>query len=261
MLNKSYAEKAPIAPRGDILRLIAADQKQLVAAGYIFSSTTYFGGLSDLATNRIVLPADYPAISRTLHAALRLDPYNMDGYYFAQAILVWEAGQVKVANALLEYGMQYRTWDFHLPLFAGFNYSYFLKEYDKAAILYQRTAELSGSHLYANLAGRYFHETGQTDHAIAFLSAMEKGAQHEFIKRSLQTRLDALKNIKIIEIARNEFMEHYGRLPRSVDELVEAEYLKNTPADPYGGNFYLEKDGQVRTTSKFTFGIAGKERR
>ncbi len=61
----------------------------------------------------------------------------MDAYYFAQAVLVWDVGQVRLANELLEYGMRYRTWDYLLPFFAGFNYSYFLKDNEKAAQYYR----------------------------------------------------------------------------------------------------------------------------
>jgi hypothetical protein len=48
-----------------------------------------------------------------------------------------------------------------------------------------------------------------------------------------------------------------GRLPSSVAELIKKGYLADTPVDPYGGTFYLEPDGTVRSTSKFAFGVAG----
>src|ERR1035437_4961022 len=51
--------------------------------------------------------------------------------------------------------MKYRTWDWQLPFFAGFNSAFFLKDYAAAARYYQRAGELSGSDLSRLLAGRY----------------------------------------------------------------------------------------------------------
>ena len=73
----------------------------------------------------------------------------------------------------------------------------------------------------------------------------------EAIKKTLQTRQTALLEVRRIEQARDTFRQKFGRLPESLAEL-QAKGLLNPPAtDPYGGEFYLEPDGTVRTTSKF----------
>jgi tetratricopeptide (TPR) repeat protein len=193
-------------------------------------------------------------MSRTLHASVKLDPYNMDSYYFAQAFLAWDVGRIDVANQLLEYGMKYRTWDFYLPFFAGFNYAYFLHDYAQAAKYYKRAGDLSGQELLVNLAGRYLYESGQTDLAIAYLSTMEKGARNWAVKKSFETRLAALKQVRRVEQAVAAYRRDRNALPKSVEELLSLGYLQSAPVDPYGGTFYLTPQGQVRTTSKFAFG-------
>src|SRR5690242_9398050 len=111
------------------MQVVSADQKQVVGEGLTLDVLIYFGGLVEKQRlGKLDVPADYPAMSRLLHAAVKLDPYNMDPYYFAQAILVWDVNQVKLANNLLDYGMKYRSWDWYLPFFAGFNNAYFLKD-------------------------------------------------------------------------------------------------------------------------------------
>jgi tetratricopeptide (TPR) repeat protein len=189
-----------------------------------------------------------------LEAAVKLDPYNIDAYYFAQAILVWDMKEVRVANDLLEYGMKYRNWDFYLPFFAGFNYGYFLHDYEKAAKYFRRVGELTGNQLAINLAGRYMYESGRTDLAIAYLTTMEKSATNEAIKKSFRVRLEAFKGVKLIETARDAYQKHYGRLPKSLETLLEKGYVEKLPIDPYGGRFYLDERGRVRSTSKFAFG-------
>ena len=191
---------------------------------------------------------------KTLETAVKLEPYNMDAYYFAQAVMVWDAKRVKEANALLEYGMKYRDWDFYLPFFAGFNYAYFLKDFQNAAKYYKIAAELSGDPLYANLAGRYLYQSGRTDLAIAYVGAMEKGARNEAIKKTFQVRLRALQEVRRVEIALEKFKrEDNSSSVVTVEELIRLGYLESQPVDPYGGHFYIDGQGQVVSTSKFAF--------
>lgn len=256
MKNKPYVEKLGYLPKGEVIKYLAADQKEFIAATLVLKVLMYYGGLVDKSFNKLELPIDYPAMSRTLHAAVKLDPYNMDAYYFAQANFVWDAKQFKIVNELLEYGMRYRTWDYSLPFYAGFNSAYFLKDFAKAAQYYRKAGELSGSDLFISLAGRYLYESGRSDLAIAYLTTMEKGAQSMTIKKAFQIRLKALKEGQRIEFARDRYMQETGHLPVSVDELLQKGYLLEKPLDPYGGKFYLEPDGSVRSTSKFAFGAA-----
>jgi tetratricopeptide (TPR) repeat protein len=252
--KKSFAEQIGVVPRGEVLRYVAADQKEFLAASVVLKVLIYFGGRSQVLPNQVQLPVDYPGISRILHSAVKLDPRNMDAHYFAQAILVWDVKQVEIANGLLEYGMRYRDWDFYLPFFVGFNSGYFLKDYEKASRMYQRAAELSGNPLFMQLAGRYLYEAGRTEHAIVYLTAMEKSTRNEAVKKNLRTRLEALVAVRAIENARDLFASRCGRQPHSIRELVEWGMLSSIPHDPYGGTFYLDEEGSVRSTSKLAFG-------
>jgi hypothetical protein len=257
MSHKPVLEKLGIIPRAEVLQYLSADQKQLVAASVISKVIMYYGGLFGAGSTLFRQPPDFLAMSRTIHAALKVDPYNMDGYYFAQAVLVWDVQQYKIANDLLEYGMKYRTWDWSLPYYAGFNYAFFLKDYPKAAQMYMRAGELSGSQIPMSLAGRYLQQSGQTEMAINYLSAMEKGARDPAIRKGFQIRLQAFREVLAVEQARDRFKAERGGLPGDIKQLVAAGYLEKLPVDPYGGVFYLESDGTVATTSKFS--VAGAE--
>lgn len=252
--NKPFVEKLGYVPAVSVLKSIAADQKELIAASFVLKVLIYFGGLIEKSDNRFTVPPDYKSMSRLLHGAVKLDPYNMDAYYFAQSFLTWDVKQYKLANDLLDYGMTYRTWDWYLPFFAGFNSSYFLHDYQKAADYYKRAGELSGQDLHIQLAGRYMQESGQTDLAIVYLSTMAKGERNPAVKKTYLTRLTAFKEVRRIETARDSFQKTHGVLPVSIGQLVDAGFLVPPPSDPYGGKFYLEPDGKVVTNSKFAFG-------
>lgn len=260
MRSKPIEEKLGYMPSIKILKPMSADQKELVGASLVMKVLMYFGGIigKEQEGKANVASPDLPGMSRLLHGAVQLDPYNVDAYYFAQSFLTWDAKQFKIANELLDYGMKYRTWDWYLPFFAGFNSAYFLKDYPKAATYYKRAGELSGQDLHKSLASRYMQESGQTDLAIAYLTVIEKGERNQSIKKDYQIRLAAFYEVKRIEIARDRFMAEHGGLPISVEQLVQLGLLAPAPADPYGGRFYLEPSGKVATTSKFAFATKNK---
>jgi len=258
MKNRPVVERLGTLPTVETLKFISADQKLIIGSSLVMKVIIYFGGLAELEKNKIIVPPDYPAMSRMLHTAVKLDPYNIDAYYFSQAFLTWDAHQFKVANDLLIEGMKYRTWDWSLPFYVGFNSYYFLKDYGLAARYYQKAAELSGSELFANLAGRFMQETGRTDHAIAYLQVMLKGTINPVVKRSFQLRLAAFRAVAQIERARDAFKAQFNRLPLSVNELLATGFLSTMPIDPYGGAFFIEPGGRVSTTSKFAEKLGGK---
>jgi tetratricopeptide (TPR) repeat protein len=184
--------------------------------------------------------------------AVKIDPYNMDAYYFSQAAFTWEVGHAKDVNKVLDYGMKYRTWDYWLPFYAGFNAAYFLKDYEAAAKYMQIAAELSKSTLYTQLAARYFHEAGNAGLGLMFLETMAKGAKEENIKRAYQLRIEAFKAVRQIEDTVSGFSAQYERLPETLAVLIDAGMLSKIPKDPYGGEFYLDETGKVRTSSGFS---------
>lgn len=257
----SYMKSRPIAvklgyvPSAEVLRLVVADQKLLVAHTVIVKVLVYYGTLVEKMQNgKIQLPAEYQNMYSTLQTAVKLDPYNNDSYYFAQAAFTWEIGRAKEVNQMLDYGMKYRSWDYMLPFFAGFNEAYFLKQYEPAARYMKKAAEISGNPLITNLAARYFYESNRSELGIHFLEIMEKGAQDKQTRKIYHIRRLALQAVSTIQAAVNKFKEQNGRLPTNLQEITKQKFLIRLPEDPYGGQFYLDTSGTVRTTSKFAFG-------
>jgi hypothetical protein len=258
----SYLKQRPVAqkmgylPEGKILKYMVADHRSLVAEWAVLKVLFYYGGLMEGATGtqQFSVPPEYYSMFRTLQTALRLDPYNMDAYYFTQAAFTWEVGRIKEVNNILDYGMRYRTWDYQLPFFAGFNSAFFLKDYTGAAEYMKKAAKLSGDPLFTNLAARFFYESGREDLGIMFIKSMQKSTRDRKVRRLFQMRIRALEAVQKIRAAANGFASHYGRLPRTVDELVEKGLLDSVPADPYGGKFFITPAGSVESTSKLALG-------
>lgn len=260
----TYLRERPVAvklgyvPEAEALRMVAADQKYLVAQYQVVKVLFYFGTLTDKMRQKIYLPPEYFNMFKTLETAVKLDPYNMDAYYFAQAAFTWEVGRASDVNRMLVHGMRFRTWDYTLPFYVGFNSAYFLKDYSSAALYMKKAAEISGNPLYTTLASRYMYEAGSNDFAVLFLDAMEKGAKDKNIKKIYSVRKKALVAVIALNEAVRRYIGEQGRPPRNLADLVSAGIVRRIPPDPYGGRFYLSEDGKIRTTSKFAFGSGDK---
>ena len=250
MKNRPLIEKIGYLPDSVVLRIVSADQKPLAAAGLVFKSMMYYGGLPE-GWQKKSFSTDFAGMGQTLSSVTRLDPYNMDAYYFGQATLVWDLQQFAEANALLDYGMRHRHWDFYLPLFAGFNSAYFLKDFESAARYYRRVGELTGSDYFMKLTGRYLYDIGETEQAIAYLTTMVEDARNDAVRQGLAMRLAAFRAVREIELARDRFREANGKLPEGLNVLLKGGFLAALPKDPYGGTFFMDEKGKVQSTSKF----------
>jgi tetratricopeptide (TPR) repeat protein len=241
-------------PPAPVIKALSADQYQFLSHVISLECLFYFGTLVE---QRGPAP-DWNRLYEALFTASRLDPYNMDAYYFAQAILIWDARMPERAIELLEYGFAHRIWDWYLPFFLSFDYAFVLKDYAKAGAFMAKAARLNPQAAwFSTLAARYFYEDGRTALALAYLEEMIAGASNEAIRRHLAIRALAFERILEIEEATAAYRERFHRLPGALDDLVRTGALQSIPEDPYGGSFYLDQQGRVRTTSNLAFGGRG----
>ncbi|WP_246798630.1 hypothetical protein [Deferribacter autotrophicus] len=253
MKKRPLYEKLGYTPKGKLFKAALGEFRWFTGEYLTFKSLIYYGGKVDYLLKRRFEKIEYYNLFKTIETAILLNPYHEDAYYFAQAAFTWDIGKIKDVNALLKYVMKYRTWDFKIPFFLGFNYAYFLKDYKLAAKYFKKASELSNSPLFTSLAARYFYEGGETELGIAYLKTMIKITRKESIKKSYEVRLQALEAIYAIEKAIKRYKEKNNTLPKDINELVIKGFLREVPKDPYGGKFYIDKDGKVRTTSKLAF--------
>ncbi|MDI6851121.1 MAG: hypothetical protein QMD82_04200 [bacterium] len=229
----------------------------LKAFYYTLSLRVYLGKLSE----KYLTPPPFAKepIVRTAEVVTRLCPYYYDIYYIANGYLSWDFGDVETANRFLKKGISYypKRWIFHLYL--GFNYFYFLKDYEKGAHYLLKASELSGRPFYAHLAAKLLYASGRTEIAIRIVKNMLENTKDEGWRKSLEIRLKALEGIYTIEKAVEAFREKIGRNPENIQELVKTGFLKSIPEDPYGGEFYLDEAGNVKTTSNLAFTKQNRE--
>ena len=253
LAQRPVAVKAGYMPKGEVLRMISGEFNTLVANWSVVRTLFYFGSVFELNQRQITTQPAYGRMYSNLVQALKLDPYNQDIYYFSQATFTWDVGRIKETNKLLEYGMRYRPWDWQLPFWLGFNHAYFLKDYRDAAKYFKKAAELSGNSLFTKLAARYFYESGRGGLGIAFLDGMIKNAKDQKIRKIYTLRRNALVAAQVLRQAIEQYKHQHGAPPDTLQSLVAVGLIASIPEDPYGGDFYLDGSGDVRSTSKFSF--------
>ncbi|HYA87069.1 MAG TPA: hypothetical protein VEI57_08415 [Nitrospirota bacterium] len=231
-----------------VVNLLALEFKTITADFLFARASQYYGGRS--FRPGIWTKNDYVWLYNNLLVTTELDPYFQDPYYFGNAIFTWGAGAINDADVLLEKGTNARTWDWQLPFFLGFNKFYFLHDNkggaDDLLIAAKRPGAWDGLPM---LASRLYSDAGRTENAIDFLEIIAKNENNVKIKVNYEIRLDALKSILEIEKAVSRYKIRMKKLPKDIHVLVKSGKLAEIPKDPYGGQFYLEKDGSVKTTS------------
>lgn len=185
-----------------------------------------------------------------LKASSDLDPYFLDPYFLGNSVLSWEADRPLDAIELMKKGSQKRDWDYWLPFYIGFNYFYFLKDSVNASKYLMIASNKPGADpFFAFFAARLAYEGKQTENAIIFLEGILKSTKDETTRKNYELRLDALKIMLDLEKALEAYKMRFGGYPLTLSVLVEQHIVARIPSDPYGGEFYIDKGGTVKTTS------------
>jgi len=241
------AERLGHLPSPGVTYFASLEHRALVSELIFYRTMFYYGAL----VHQPKQAPDYGALYAFLDTATRLNPGNIDAYYFAQAILTWDAKMVRPVNGLLQRGIAKRPWDADLPFYLAFNYYYFLGDFEHAARYFEITARLNPEVSYfGTLTARALYQADKTELAIRYLQNLLKGTKNQAVRKQIAVRVDALARIRFLEVACQRYRDKAGRAPASIEELVTAGVIKGIPPDPYGGVFYLDpRDGRVKTTS------------
>ena len=238
-------ESVHYLPQIEILNILSLDYKGLVSKLLFFKTLVYYGEHMD---SRIM--PDWKWIYQALNSSTILDPYNIDSYYFTQAVLTWDANLIKETNLILERGEKYRAWDFYIPFFMGFNYFYFLKDNKNAALHFDRAARINPTLI--DYAIRFHYKANEIPIAISILKKMYDDIKNEDIRSQIMQRINAYENAFILEKAVRQYEDKFHELPEPIEKLIEEGILSQIPQDPYGGKYYFDKkENIIKTTSNF----------
>ncbi|TAL26797.1 MAG: hypothetical protein EPN94_02505 [Nitrospirae bacterium] len=231
-----------------VARIVALEFKGIFADIIFSRAMTYYGG--KLIREEELTGEEWDWIYKNMDLATDLDNYFLDPYYFGAVNLSWGANKVKEANALLEKALKYRDWDWTIPFNLGFNHFYFLQDNKKAASYLIEASKRPGSgNLIPTLGARLEYEGNRTENAVIFLEENLKTTDDETIRYIYEERLKALKSILFLERAVTAYQSRFNKRPKKLEDLIARGIISEIPKDPYGGQFYIDEGGSIKTTS------------
>jgi hypothetical protein len=253
LLQEGRQQQLFILP-SPILKVMALDYKGIVSDFIFMKGMVYVGGLiqqSGGGTDFQMNESQGREFYNIMDISTDLDPYFQDPYYLANAFLTWDAGLVKEANILLDKGSRYREWDWSLPFFAGFNYFYFLDDNENAAKWLMDASRRPGaSPTLTSLASKMAFKANKTESSISLLEEMMVKTDDQSMKELFEKRVEAFKTILVLEKAAENYKKKFRTKPPDIEGLVKKRIIAEIPKEPYGGRFYIDAAGNVRTTSE-----------
>lgn len=243
-----------------LVKLIAMEYRNIVA-DFLFVRASQFYGRK---ANKKEEPEkeDWQWFYRNLDLVTELDPWFQDPYYVGNGMLVWDAKMYKEANLLLRKATDAREWDFWFPFLLGFNKFYFLGENEEGAEYLLKASERPGAwKILPSLASRLYHKDKKAENAITFLSRFWENEKDEKVKKEYAVRIEALKKIAFLDKAVLRFKLKFGWIPENLDKMMSYGIIKGIPKDPYGGRFYIDRSGSIKTTSKLVFATFERQKK
>jgi hypothetical protein len=239
-----------VLPSAQLLRALFAAQSQMVADYYWIRTTEAMGGS--------LTPEDHLDVYRYGSLVVDLDPDFRYVYAFVGGGIPTKAGMakewfnVRESTEIMERGIARFPRYVMLRILLAYNYSWYHRDYRRAAQIIAETAKLPDAPPYLTaLATRLMAAGGDIDAALAIAmdvaeSAPDPLTREKMTRRVLELRLEDL--LRQVDQRIAAFREAEGHPPRDIAELRSRGYLPGEPVDPLGGEIIIGPDGRAYST-------------
>lgn len=226
------------------LKRLSLGYKELLADIYWLRALQYFGGSGFKEENPELLYHYFDILTD-------LDPRFVNAYRFGGTFLAelppLGLGDIEKGTMLFDKGRRNNPDNFRLPLEEAFIYYLYVKDYDKAAELFNEASEKPSltdlrRATIKGMAASAHSKGGNRELSRAIWRIIYETTTHE------QRREFALKNLKELSTmdtedhlteALREYIGHYNEIPTSLVALKDAGIIKQIPKEPYGGEFII----------------------
>ena len=227
----------------------------LMACIYWTRTVQYFGHRHFLRSR------SYNELAPLLEITTALDPRMIPAYQFGASFLAPAppngAGEPVRAIELLKYGIQHNPDNWHLYYDMGFVYYTELKDYKRAAQVFEQGSRVPDAHPFLKLLAAQMaehasdYETARMLWTATYESSKESNIRQNAIEHLRSIRVD--EEVTRLQEAVTRFERRNGRIPATLWELAAAEHLRGIPVDPDGNPYVLTFDGQVQVAKPEDF--------
>ena len=240
----------PLLPRKELLQIVGAAYRSVVA-DYFWIQTLHATGK---AGNRY----EYRDIYDYADVVTDVDPRFQFAYVFASTAVTFNLGRdtwvnTEESTSLLQKGLRQFPNHLYMRILLSFNYSYYHREPLRAARLLEETSRLPGAPRYLSaLATRLYAQSGDFDAGLMLAHQLSASADDSETRAAFERRVKEIeleRELKRVDASIALFEAREGRLPHTIQELVDRGDLDEIPLDPLGGQIFLGLDGRSRSTS------------
>jgi tetratricopeptide (TPR) repeat protein len=234
-----------VVPKASTLRWLSLGHPTLAANLLWLRAVQYIG---DPRANERGWEKLYPLAD----VVTDLDPRHGYAYQVAGTLLS-AFDQVPESNAILEKGTRALPDRYILPYLRAFNAFYYDDDWVTAGRFAEISARTPGApqHVRQNVLA-YYVKGQRADAAITFLEQLLSEARDPETRKAVEAQLkqavlerDAVHVDEAVETWRSRYL--IG--PLSLEQLVAEKLLPAIPADPHGGELYIDEEGRVRSTA------------
>jgi tetratricopeptide (TPR) repeat protein len=180
-----------------------------------------------------------------------LDPRH--GYaYQVGANAASSVGLLRDANAILEKGVRNVPDRYILPFHRAVNAFLYEGDHELAGRWFERAARTPGApaHLREYVLAQYV-KGDAAEAALSFLRQLEAAAEDDESRRAIRRqilRATLERDALALEAAADRYLALVGVRPIALAQLTLERLVPEIPEDPFGGWYYLDAEGRVRST-------------
>jgi tetratricopeptide (TPR) repeat protein len=242
----SKEEYFSLLPKGELLKSVSLGYSAAIA-DFLWLEVVQNIGDSKNTEKR------YEWIYHAVDVVTTLDPKFDYSYEIAGVALASLGKQYELSNKILLKGIQNMPEYWKLPFLLGFNYYFYLNDYQNGAVYMTKAASLPGHSAYLpGLAARLYVEAQDPDMAIEFLEHIYEETQDENVKKEIETRMrevmverDILLLNRSLEIYEQRFKKGISALP----DLVSSGIMSKVPEEPFGGYYFYDTNKKTAQSS------------
>jgi hypothetical protein len=232
-------------PSARALRWISLGHPTLVANTMWLRAVQYMG--ENRADER-----GWAKLRPAIEVVTDLDPRH--GYaYQTSANILASAGLLADSNAILEKGTRNVGDRYIIPFQRGVNAFLYDENFAEAGRWFEIAARTPGAPARLREYVVSMYVKGDTaEAALGFLRRVEEAAEDDESRRAIRFQIDRAtleRDATRIERAAFAWVRTFGILPVVPLSLVVEGFLPSIPEDPFGGVYYFDEEGRVRSTA------------
>ncbi|WP_228560258.1 MULTISPECIES: ABC transporter [unclassified Myxococcus] len=240
----------PILPRRELLEVVGAGQKPLLADFYWLQAIQQVG--------RANTDTEYRDVYFYADLATDLDPKFRYVYEWGAVTTPFNLGREQWVNTdlssrLLSKGLTQFPDDRRFLFQLAYNKMTYDGDYKAAADLLMKLSKFPDTPRYLpQLATRLYAQAGSFDAGLHMAEMLRDSAEDAESRAFYEHRIEELLRERVltqIDDAIKAYQQNRGERPKSVSVLVRMGYLMQMPVDPLEGQFFIDRRGRARSTS------------